>query len=261
MMRFLKKLFVFCFILFIIAVGVGLFWLSGHYVAPIMMYHNVDYTDVAKPNTVSPENFEWQMAYLKSNDFRVLSFQELVQATASGQSLPRKSAVITFDDGYENNYTHAFKILKRYGFPAIIFVSSDLVGTEGFLNWAQMREMMEDGITIGSHTRRHVYLPDVPATKQQQEIGGSKRVLEKRLGVPVDYIAYPGGGFSDSIKQLVKEAGYKGAAATNRGHDRFNKDVFELNRIRFSDKDKRIDYLWIKLSGYYNLFRKAKEPY
>jgi len=66
---------------------------------------------------------------------------------------------------------------------------------------------------------------------------------------------------SFDYKQIVEEAGYKGAAATNRGYDRFNKDAYELNRIRFSDKDDRNDYLWIKLSGYYNLFRAAKKPY
>lgn len=260
-MRSLKKFLIVGLVLFIITAAGFLFWLSNHYVVPIMMYHNVNYTDVIKSNTVNPENFERQMIYLKSRGYHVLSLEELVQATVNGKSLSKKSVVITFDDGYEDNYTYAFKILKKYGFPATIFISSDLIGTEGFLHWAQMREMMKDGITFGSHTRRHAYLPDLTATKQQQEIGGSKRALEMHLGVPVDYIAYPSGGFSDSIKQFVKDAGYKGAAATNRGYDRFNKDVFELNRVRFSDKDNRIDYLWMKLSGYYNLFRKTKKPY
>lgn len=260
MFRF-KKFLVGGVALFIIILGGFLFWLSGHYVAPIMMYHSVGYTEELKSNTVSPQNFEWQMAYLKDHRYRVLSFDELVRLTVNGEPLPRKSVVITFDDAYEDNYTYAFGILKKYGYPAIIFSPSDLIGQKEYLNWEQVREMAKSGITFGSHTRLHSYLPDLSVEKQREEIIGSKRVLEEHLGAAVDYFAYPIGGFSESIKQIVKEAGYKGAAATNRGYDRFNKDVFELNRIRFSDKDDRNDYLWIKLSGYYNLFRAAKKPY
>lgn len=241
--------------------GGGTFvWLSGRYVVPIMMYHNVDDTDVLKPNTVSPGNFERQMAYLKDHGFHVVSFDDLIRSISAGPALPRKSVVITFDDAYEDNYIHAFRILKKYGFPAIIFAPSDLIGTPGHLTWEEMREMLEGGIAFGSHTRHHFYLPDLSPEVQQDEIRGSKRILEQHLGVPIDFFAYPIGGFNDRIKAMLREAGYKAACATNRGYDRYNKDVFELKRIRFSDKDNRDDYLWIKLSGYYNLFRKAKSP-
>lgn len=260
MFRF-KKYFVGFAVLCIVIIGGFLFWLSGHYVVPIMMYHNVDFTEELKSNTVSPQNFERQMAYLKDHRYHVLSFDELVQLTVSSQPLPRKSVVITFDDAYEDNYIYAFEILKKYGYPAIIFSPSDLIGQKGHLNWKQVSEMIKSGITFGSHSRFHTYLPDLSVEKQRDEIIRSKKILEEHLGMAVDYFAYPIGGFSESIKQIVKEAGYKGAAATNRGYDRFNKDVFELNRIRFSDKDDRNDYLWIKLSGYYNLFRATKNPY
>ena len=260
MFRF-RKFLLGCVVLFIMITGGFLFWLSGHYVVPIMMYHNVDTTDVRKANTVSPQNFQRQMAYLKDHGYRVFSFSELVKSVTSDEPLPKKSVVITFDDAYEDNYTHAFEILKEYGYPAIIFAPSDLIGLVGHLNWDQVEEMAKNGITFGSHTRHHSYLPDLSIQQQREEIFGSKRLLEERLGVAVDYFAYPIGGFSESIKQIVKEAGYKGAAATNRGYDRFNRDIFELNRIRFGDKDDRNDYLWIKLSGYYNLFRAAKNPY
>jgi len=260
MSRF-NKFWIGCTALFIITTGGFLIWLSGHYVVPIMMYHNVNYNDTPTANTVSPQNFERQMLYLRDRGFHVLSFDELVRLINHEEPLPKKSVVITFDDAYEDNYTFAFKILKKFGFPAIVFAPSDLIGQDGHLNWEQVGEMAESGIAFGSHTRHHSYLPDLPVAKQRDEIIVSKRNLEERLGVAVDYFAYPIGGFSDSIKQIVEEAGYKGAAATNRGYDRFNKDVYELNRIRFSDKDDRNDYLWIKLSGYYNLFRAAKEPY
>ncbi|HQP10733.1 MAG TPA: polysaccharide deacetylase family protein [Candidatus Omnitrophota bacterium] len=258
--RFKKTFFVILAVL-VLVLGSAVLWLPRLYVVPIVMYHQVTFTERPQPNWVSPENFEWQMAYMTDHGYRVIRLGELVEAIKSGKPLPRKTAVITFDDGYANNYTNAFPILKKYGFPATIFVAADKINTEGYLTWDQMKEMLASGIDIGSHTRTEAYLPDLMVERQRNEIQASKDVLEENLGVPVDYFAYPISGFSDEIKEMVKEAGYKAACATNRGHDRFNKDLFELKRVRFSDKDIRKDYLWIKLSGYYNLFRKLKNPY
>ena len=260
-MRCLRNIFLIIFVFLMIVAGAFFFWLQGRYVVPIVMYHQVTYSEQPQANWVSPENFQWQMAYLKDHGFNVIRLDELVDATVAGRSLPRKTVVITFDDGYENNYIHAFKTLKKHGFPATIFVPSDKVGTEGRLTWNQMKEMIAFDIDIGSHTRTEAYLPDVSVGQQKQEIQISKNILEQNLGITVNHFAYPIGGFSEGIKEIVKGAGYKSACATNRGYDRFNKDVFELNRVRFSDKDNRKDYLWMKLSGYYNLFRKAKNPY
>jgi len=237
-----------------------LWWLHGQHTVPVMMYHHVETTDNYRANSVSPENFERHMAYLRDHGFKVLSFEDLVRLTREGRRPPRKSAVITFDDGYADNYELAYAILKKFNFPAIIFVPTDFINTDGYLSWEQIREMVQNGISIGSHSRRHAYLPDLSALEQRDEIFGSKRILETNLGVPADYFSYPIGGFSEEIKHLVREAGYKGAAATNRGFDRLNHDVYELNRIRFGDRDIRNDYIGIKLSGYYNLFRKAKSP-
>lgn len=259
-MRILKILGAVALVLLILASGFGL-WLSDKYVVPIMMYHNVEQSDTSRPNWVSPERFRWQMQYLKKHGYRVIRLAELVEAIKEGKSLPRKTVVITFDDGYANNYTHAFPILQEYQFPAIIFVPSDLVGQEGFLTWAQLREMFQAGIDIGSHTHTHAYLPELPLDEQRDQIFQSKRRLEEKLGIKIDYFSYQTGGFDEQIKALVKEAGYKGACTTNRGYDRFNKDVYEFKRIRFSDQDHRQDYLWMKLSGYYNLFRKTRKPF
>jgi peptidoglycan/xylan/chitin deacetylase (PgdA/CDA1 family) len=248
-------------VLLVLTVGAAVFWLPRVHVIPIMMYHQVTHTEKPQPNWVSPEHFEWQMAYLKDHGFQVIPLRELVDAITAGKSLPRKTAVITFDDGYANNYTNAFPILKKYGFPAIIFAAADKMNTEGYLSWDHMKEMLAAGIEIGSHTRTEAYLPDLMAERQRNEIEASKDILEQNLGVAIDYFAYPISGFSDEIKQMVKEAGYKAACATNRGHDRFNKDIFELKRVRFSDKDIRKDYMWIKLSGYYNLFSELKSSH
>jgi len=260
-MSAIKRFFLYFFVIFLLVTSFFLLWISNRYVVPIMMYHNVNYTDVPKANTVSPENFERQMAYLKEHRYHVLSLDELVDKIKNGKRISRRSVVITFDDGYEDNYSYAFDILQKYQFPAIIFVPSDLVGTEGHLVWGQIEEMHKNGIDIGSHTRFHKYLPDLSFEEQKDEIIESKRILEEAFGSEIKHFAYPIGGFSDQIKRLVKEAGYQSACATNRGYDRTNEDVYELNRIRFGDKDINDFVLWAKLSGYYNTFRKTKSPY
>ena len=116
-MRWLKKVFITVFVLLIIIAGAGFFWLPPRHVVPIIMYHQVTHTEEPQPNWVSPENFEWQMAYLKDHGFDVISLSKLVEAIRSEKRLPQKTCVITFDDGYENNYINAFPILKKYGFP------------------------------------------------------------------------------------------------------------------------------------------------
>ena len=200
------------------------------------------------------------MAYLKNHHYKVLPLGEVVDAIKAGKHLPFKSVVITFDDGYEDNYTEAYPILKKYGFTATIFLISDSINTDGFLKLEQIRDMLAHNINFGAHTRTHAYLPGVSTQQRRDEIFGSKKILEEQLGVKISNFAYPTGGFNDEIKKIVEEAGYASAVTTNRGHDRFNHDLYELKRVRLSDHDTRNDYLWSKLSGFYNLFRKLKEP-
>ncbi|MBI5150335.1 MAG: polysaccharide deacetylase family protein [Candidatus Omnitrophica bacterium] len=231
------------------------------YAVPIMMYHHVSPDNVSQSDTVSPRRFEWHMAYLKANHFNVLSLSDLVRAVRERKSLPRKSVVITFDDGYQDNYTHAFPVLKKYHFPATMFVISDVINTPGFLTTAQIREMAAWGIEIGSHTRTHPYLPETPEGRLADEIAGSKRKLEEDLGIRVVHFCYPSGGFNEEIKDIVRRSGYESASTTNRGDDRSGRDVYELKRVRFSDDDRHVTDLWIKLTGLYNLSRQNKSPY
>lgn len=246
-------------VIVVVFCGFGL-WASPQYVTPIATYHHIDHSDYYQPNWVGLKNFEYQMAFLKNNGYRVIRFSELVETLAQKKPLDRKAVVITFDDGYENNYTAAFPVLRKYQFPATIFICSDFVGQPGYLTWAQIKEMKAYNIDFGCHTRTHVYLPDVPAALQQEEILGCKRTVEKNIG-PIELFAYPVGGFTPEIKEILKANGYKAACTTNRGYDRLNKDLFEIKRVRMTDRDIAPLSLWGKFSGYYNFFRRSRDPY
>ncbi len=262
MRKYLKKVLIgFLVSLLIYTIGFSI-WISDKHVVPILVYHHIDGKAELDLTSVSPESFDQQMAYIKKNEFKVITLDELVQAITQGKKISPKSVVISFDDGYEDNFTHAFPVLKKYGFSAIFFLPSDLLGAEGFMTWDQVRVMVQDGMEIGSHTQTHIYLPTYPSLERvQDEIRGSKIVLEKELGIEIKYFCYPSGGFSEEIKNLLKQAGYKGACTTNRGFDRYNKDIYELKRIRMKDNNNTNFDMWAKLSGYYNLFRHFKKPF
>lgn len=256
---FKKKLAVVVLIIGILA-GVLGFIAPKYHVVPIVMFHRVEAVGEYKPNSINPKTFEFQMEYLAQHQYNVIPLSELVEAIRSNKQLPPKTAVITFDDGTEDNYTIAFPVLKKYNFPATIFMVSGFIDHEGFLKKTQILEMKDSVINFQSHTKTHAYLPEILPENQRREIFDSKRDLEKVLGMPVDYFSYPVGGYSEDIVKLLQEAGYKGAVTTNRGLGRFNKNVYELKRVRLGERDTSGFALWAKLSGYYNLLRKTKNP-
>jgi peptidoglycan/xylan/chitin deacetylase (PgdA/CDA1 family) len=237
-----------------------LVWLHGQYIVPVVMYHSIREASEEPLNNVTPKSFSRQMDYLKKNGYEVLSMEEYADRILAGSSFSRRSVVITFDDGFEDNYLNAFPVLREKGFPATIFVPSDKVGGEGRLSWGQIRDMLGHGITIASHLKKERYLPELSPQEQWEEISESRKDLEARLGRPVLFLAYPIGGFSESVKAMVSRAGYKLAFTTNRGHDGPKHDMYALKRIRIKDTDTD-PLLWIKLSGYYNLLRRSRNPY
>ena len=242
-------------------------WLTPKYSVPILTYHSIGYGKGSF--FVTPENFTKQMEYIKKNGYEVITLDELVRGIKDKNVFKRNKVVITFDDGYKDDFEYAYPVLKRFGFGATIFIITDFMGkgsTGGekkFLNWDEVIAMSKDKISFGSHTKTHFYLgviKDEEATVE--EIVGSKKAIEQKIGMPADYFCYPGGGFNEKVKELVVKAGYKGACSTNRGFADFNSDVYELKRVKVTNSDmaKPLSF-WIKLSGYYNILRKEKRPY
>jgi len=257
----MKKFFLILFSVIIFLIAFYFLWVSPRYTTPILTYHSINYE---KGNHfVSPENFAKQMEYIKKKGYEVITLDELVKSIQSKKTLKRNKVVITFDDGYQDNFKYAYPVLKKFGFPATIFIITDYVGNEKrFLNWDEVRIMSKDNISIGSHTKTHFYLGAVKDEVAWEQIAGSKAAIEKKIGVPVDYFCYPTGGFNERVKEIVRQAGYKGACTTNRGYAMLNSDVYELKRAKVTNSDTVLPLsFWIKLSGYYNLIRGKKSPY
>ncbi|MDD5129563.1 MAG: polysaccharide deacetylase family protein [Candidatus Omnitrophica bacterium] len=262
----MKKIKIF-FSLLILSLGMFyFFWLSPKYTVPILMYHNIGYEEGSF--YVAPENFAKQMEYIKNKGYEVITLDELVQGIKNNKSFKRNKVVITFDDGYRDNFQYAYPVLKKFGFPATIFIISDFVGKsfgngKEFLNWDQIILMSKDDISFGAHTKTHFNLGSrVDEPVAQEEIMGSKNAIEEKIKLPVEYFCYPSGGFNEKTKEMIKQAGFKGACSTNRGFAKFNRDEYELKRIKVTNSDMTKPFsFYAKLSGFYTIFKRNRDPY
>ncbi len=233
--------------------------IADQYTVPVMMYHNVGESATFRDDTVSPANLERQLKFLKNRGYQILTLEQLVEGIKAGKKFKHNCVAVTFDDGMKNNFTLAYPLLRKYEIPTNFFISPGTVGNDDSLSWSDVLAMKEGGMTFGSHGMIQEYLPGVPLKKQIYEVQESKRILEAKLNEPIHFYAYPIGGFNNEIKTLLKNSGYKAAFTTNRGTDKLDKDIYEINRIRFGDHDTSALVLTAKLSGYYNLFRKLKK--
>ncbi|MCR4338173.1 MAG: polysaccharide deacetylase family protein, partial [Candidatus Omnitrophica bacterium] len=181
-MKILRRLCVF-FVLLGILVGGAALYLSEKYVVPIIMYHHISPGTLVETDRVSPENFRIQMNYLLRHHYNVIPFDEFVKGMKAGKKFSYKTVVITFDDGYEDNFTYAFPVLQQLKLPAIMFICPGFAGKKGFMNWDQIKTIQAGGVvSFGSHTMTHTYLPMVSREQQEYEILESKRILEQELG-------------------------------------------------------------------------------
>ncbi|MDE1919136.1 MAG: polysaccharide deacetylase family protein [Patescibacteria group bacterium] len=182
---------------------------------PILVYHIVrpsypSDSAAVRRLALTPETFDAELSHLSEAGYRVVSFGDLEAYFASGTPLPAKPILLSFDDGWQNQFTYAFPILKKHGFSATFFVFTNAIGRRGFMTWDELKRMREAGMTIGAHSRSHPYLTKIadPAALWD-EIAGSKAVLEQRLGVPVTVFAYPFGQYDPSVVADVARAGYR----------------------------------------------------
>ena len=217
---------------------------------PVLMYHKVSPGKKEKYR-ISPERFTNQMEYLSKKGYQTISPDELLGVVRKRRILLEKSVLITFDDGYKDNFTYAYPILKEYNFKATIFLVTQYMGKksewskreEETLSWEEIEEMKEEGFSFGSHTHTHPNLLELSRDKVLSEIRDSKRILEERLGGPTKFIAYPYGKVNSQIRDMVKEAGYLGAFSTLPGKNAKNEDPFLLRRILIRGYDTKPHFI------------------
>ena len=184
---------------------------------PILVYHIVrpsypSDSAAVRALALTPQTFNTEMDWLKTAGYHVVRFSDLEAYVASSTPLPSKPIILSFDDGWGDQFKYAFPILEQYHYPVTFFVFTNAINRHGFLTWRDLHTLIAAGMTIGDHTRSHPYLARITSTSTLwSEIDGSKRLLEKKLGVPINEFAYPFGEYNPTILSLVKKAGYKSA--------------------------------------------------
>ena len=197
---------------------------------PVLYYHSV--RDPAENEvTITSENLKKQLEYIKNQGYTTLTLNQFKNYLLNNSSIPKKSILITFDDGYMDNYYNAFPILKSLNMVATIFcITSNLDGSY-YLSKEAINEMSSYGIDIESHTVNHLKLDQLTYEEQLKELKESKSTLESITGKEVDAIAYPFGNFNDDSVKAAKDAGYTLAFTTKRGLSDRNDNMLKLDRI------------------------------
>jgi peptidoglycan/xylan/chitin deacetylase (PgdA/CDA1 family) len=206
---------------------------------PILMYH---YLGIPPPDadkyrldlTVTPANFDAQMEYLAIEGYHPIRLSDLTEHLLNGKPLPSKPIVLTFDDGYADNFENAFPILKNYKFPATFFLITQLIDEKrpGYMTWDQAEEMAIEGMEIGAHTVNHIELRGRSLAVQNSEIAGAKAMIEARIGTPVTSFCYPSGKYDARTLEVLRSTGYLAAVTEIAGARQATEDIFELRRIR-----------------------------
>jgi len=224
---------------------------------PVLNYHSIGPAKL-NPWVVSPNRLNMDMQYLKENGFTTLSTDEFYNFMVKNKSVPKKSVLITFDDGYEDNYTNAFPILKKYNFKATIFVITGFVDKgKQFLTSTQLKEMQRNGIDIESHTNLHEKLGTYTYDAQLKILKTSKAYIEKTLHKPVRYLAYPHDSYNLYTLKALNAAGYKMAFTTNGRWANKSNGILTLNRIFISafhhsnSFKTRVNHSWYLFKNFY----------
>ena len=213
--------------------------------AILLQYHR--FGEARYPSTdISMQRFEKQMAYLYKNHYNVVPLSQVIEALIKKTPLPDKTVVITIDDAYKTVYTNAYPLLKKYHFPATIFVNSMPIihHSKRYMTWDEMREMGKSGSEFANHTYSHEYLVRIDTNDSKKyekdvtkELVKCENKMEKELGSYVcthpKMLAYPFGEYDVKLMNIIKKLGYVGIAQ-NSGPVSQRSDLLALPRFPMS---------------------------
>ena len=224
--------------------------------AVILLYHHVD-DDTPPSTSISPANFDAHLAYLRDNGFNVIALDRLIDSLRSGQSLPEKSVVITFDDGYKSIFDEAFPMLQTYGYPFTLFLSTGPIddGLSNYMTWDQVRQMSAADVIIANHMVDHPYMLEMGddeshsqwLARLSENLLKAEQRIEAQTGQSHRYLAYPYGEYNPAIKSLLEELNFVGLAQ-NSGAVGPESDFLALPRFPLASIYANLDTASTKFS-------------
>jgi peptidoglycan/xylan/chitin deacetylase (PgdA/CDA1 family) len=219
--------------------------------ASILMYHSIGYNDVFF--TVRPEEFQWQMNYLKDNQFNVVWVDEILKYIKDDRDIPQRTIALTFDDGYQDLYNNALPVLNNNKFKSTVFLPTGYVGQEmtnsnkislPLLNWEQIREVHKNGLVkFGPHGVKHIHLTDLDSIGVSYEINESRRLIREYLGEVCNVFCYPRGKYSLEVMDKVACYGFSAAVTVERGIVNQRANIFALKRNSVDSSTTRAQFI------------------
>jgi len=196
---------------------------DGYQLVPVLCYHNLAPQSKGRM-ILAAKVFEDQMRYLKNQGYRVINLKQFVEFVSLKRQLPRRSVLLTFDDGYRSFLQYAAPVLKELGFTATLFVYTDYVGAGGnAFTWADLKKLQQEGFDIQAHSKSHgdmVRAGNEPANEYEKrleaELMQPRALFQKNLGFAPDILAYPYGRQDDAVVRRAKERGYTAAFTVRR---------------------------------------------
>ena len=231
----------------------------------VLEYHAIgSHPDWPQGMVVAPATFDRHLQYLQEKGYHMVTVAELADRLATGKSM-EKYIALSFDDGYTDNYTEAFPLLKKYNARGTFSIINSKIGGKIYMNAEQLKEMQRAGMEIASHTFSHNRLEDIDPVYLNWEIGVSKYDLEKRL-LPADEtvctMAYPCGSYNEQSIAKLKEFGYKAALTGNEflnTPEHFQKHPMEMYRLIIMDDGKNpYTFAGLLHKGYWRSYLKDR---
>jgi len=223
------------------------------------MYHQVGEFDAPhshRSGYCHVRRFRAQLAYFKHFGYHVVSLDDAYAGLFLGRPLPPRPVVLTFDDGYRNFYEYALPALHEHGYPAAVFVITDLIGKRAewlaedgrepspMMDAAMLLDAEHHGVTIGSHSRSHAKLSRIDPVRMREEVNASKRALEDLLAHEVGHFCYPFGRYHEAARDAVAEAGYRTGLTCIRGDANEADNPHEIPRKGISYGDSVAGVAW-----------------
>ena len=206
---------------------------------PTLMYHHVQLPEAAKERnqvalTVRTADFRAQMQYLKDKAYNVISMQDLLNFFEQGIKPPKKSVLLTFDDGYDDFYIEAYPILREFGYPATVFIPTGLMNNLGYLSWSEISEMTASRISFSNHTWSHKNVKTKEDVLKMEISTADVQLNEKGLNIPKVF-AYPYGLEGSLAISFLQGLDYKLAFTTRHGGTLCKKQMLDLPRVRIGN--------------------------
>lgn len=204
---------------------------------PILMYHSISDSDPNNRLLVPVGQFEEQIKWLNEADFTPMLLDDVINAYSTGK-VPEKPVAITFDDGYSDNYSDAYKILKKYNMKATFFIITDQTDIDSwYMNSNMLKEMKNNGMGIENHTSRHIEFTSIPREDKILIIEEGIKALKEKVGVDSKFVCYPVGRYDEETIEVEKELGIKAAVTTESGISSLQDGLYSLKRVRISPMD------------------------